>query len=215
MRRLFGWLLILLGLLAVVAGGAVAAAVGTDDTLELGPHRLTSSGSALVSAPGVIPYSGPSLTVTATLPGSSARVFIGVGHDVDVRDYLAGTAYTRIDSLSVPWHVETSDVAGRQTQSPSPREVTWWLTTAMNAGSTTASFPLPDAPIDVVVMDLSPDRRAGDLSVDLSVGVVVQGSFAGALAVLLGGVGLVVVGWAVRRARITGRRVAVPRRAAV
>lgn len=215
MRRLFGWLLIVLGLLAVLGGAAVAAAFGSDDTVRLGPHRLTTTGSAIVTAPRVISYAGPTLTVTATSPNARTPVFIGYGHDVDVRDYLARTAYTRIDSISLPWQVKSSTVAGREGSPASPRGLSWWLTTAVARGRTSATLPLPNAPIDIVVMDLGQGRPADGFSVDVRVGILVPGSFAGGLAVALGGGGLIAAGWAVRRAVVAGRRVGVARRAAV
>lgn len=211
MRRVLGWFLTLLGVGALLAGAGTAVAVGTDDTLELGPRRLTAAGTALATAPRVIGYSGLTLQLTATSADRASRVFLGVGHDVDVRDFLAGTAYTRIDSFALPWRVETSNVPGNRTEPPNPQGLSWWLTTAMHTGSVSQTLPLPDAPIDIVILD--PDG-AREFAVDLTVGVVVPGSFAGGLAVILAGAGLVGAGWAVRRRSPAGRRVRATREAA-
>lgn len=210
MRRVIGWLLIGIGALALLVGTAVAVAFGTDDTLVLGPHRLSGQGSAIVTAPRVIGYAGPTLHLTATSTDRHARLFLGVGHDVDVRDYLSGTAHTRVDSVSLPWQVDTSAITGQHRALANPRPLTWWLVSATGGRSVSATIPLPDAPIDIAMLDLSSPRQ---MSVDVTVGIQQQGAFAAALAVLLGGAGLVAGGWAVRRAPLRGRRVAVSRRA--
>lgn len=216
MRRLAGWLVLVIGSLALLVGAAIAVAFGPDDTVRLGPHRLTSSGAAIATAPQVLSYAGLTLTVTATRPNAKAPIFIGVGHDVDVRDYLAGTTYTRIDSLSLPWRVQTSSVSGPRSRTANPEGLTWWLTTAADRGDISATFPLPDAPVDIVVMDPTADVAGEKLSVDVSVGVVVPGTFPGGLALLLAGGGLLVAGLAVRRAaRVSGKRVAVRQRVTV
>ncbi|MDQ3307133.1 MAG: hypothetical protein M3499_02045, partial [Actinomycetota bacterium] len=150
-----------------------------------------SLGIAVVTAPGAVAYSGPTVELTVTREGS-APVFVGVGYDVDVRDYLTATTYTQVDSISIPLDVETSEVDGAGLPETRPGDLDWWLVSGSGRGSATVTFPLPDAAVDVVVMD--PDLRPG-LDVSVTVGVVRQGAFMGGLAVSLGGAGLGVVGW--------------------
>jgi hypothetical protein len=204
MRRLFGWLLLLLGSVTAIVGVAVVVVFGPDSRLTLGPHRLTTTGRALVTAPGVIPYAGPTLTLTGATPDGSSPVFIGVGNDVDVRDYLSGTAYTRIDSLSLPWHVQVTNRRGRGGQPANPRNLSWWLTSSVHPGGATVTLPLPDAPVDIVVMQLAGGSHTSGFTVDVRATIGIPGSFAGGLALLVAGGGLLAAGWAVRRAAGTG-----------
>jgi hypothetical protein len=200
MRRLFGWLLLLLGSVAAIVGVAVVVVFGPDSRLTLGPHRLAASGSALVTAPRVLPYAGPTLTLTGTTPNGARPLFIGVGDDVDVRDYLSGTAYTRIDSLSLPWHVQVSTLRGTGGQPANPRDLSWWLTSSVHPGGATVTLPLPDAPVDIVIMELPGTSHTRGFAVDVRVAIGIPGSFAGGLALLVAGGGLLAAGWAVRRA---------------
>jgi hypothetical protein len=213
-QRLVGWLLMGVGALALLAGAVTAAAFGTDDNVTLGPHRFTGTGCALVTAPRVISFAGPTLTLTATLVHSHAPVFIGVGSDVDVRDYLQRASYTRVDSVSLPWRVDTTMVNGPRSAVADPRALDWWLTTAAYPHKATAAVPLPDAPIDVVVMDLA-GTRSRNFTVDVVARITIPGSFAGGLAVAVAGVGLLAAGAAIRRATSrTPSGVPAPRRIA-
>ncbi len=196
MRRVSGWLLVLVGVAALIVGLAVAVAFGPDDTLAVGPHEISTTGVALISAPGALSYAGPTLQVTATAEQPGAPIFVGVGHDVDVRDYLSGSAYTQIDEVSLPWRIETTDVPGRTRPITDPSELTWWLTTGSGRGATTVMLPLLDAPIDVVV--IIADGSPG-FTTEVTVGVLQEGIFPGAMGVLLGGVGLLVAGRLVLR----------------
>ncbi len=199
MRRFVGWFLALLGAAALALGAVVAGAFGPDDTLVLGPHRMSATGPALVTAPRVVPYAGPTLRVTATLDDPTGQVFVGFGQDVNVRDYLDQTAYTRVDKVSLlPWRAETTEVQGSLPLVPDPEQLSWWFGRAAGAGSATAAVPLPDAPVDVVI--LQPTATSG-FGVDVIVSVVQDGSFVGGLATLLAGVGLIVVGLVLVRRR--------------
>ncbi len=202
MRRVSGWLLVLVGVAALIVGLAVAVAFGPDDTLAVGPHQISTTGVALISAPGALSYAGPTLQVTATAEQPGASIFVGVGHDVDVRDYLSGSAYTQIDKVSLPWRAETSDVPGRTRPIADPSELTWWLTTGSGRGAATVMLPLLDAPIDVVV--IIADGARG-FTTEVTVGILQEGIFPGAMGVLLGGVGLLVAGRLVLRGSSAAR----------
>lgn len=197
MRRVSGWFLVLVGVAALIGGTTVAVAFGPDDTLAVGPHELSTTGVALISAPGALSYAGPTLQVTAAAEQPSSSVFVGVGHDVDVRDYLSDAAYTQIDKVSLPWRARTTSVPGRSRPVTDPTQLTWWLTAGSGRGVTTVTFPLLDAPIDVVVIV---DRAPG-FTAEVTVGVIQEGAFPGAMGVLLGGVGLLAAGRLVLRGR--------------
>lgn len=191
----------LLGVVALAIGTTVAIAFGPDDTLSVGPHELSTTGMAVITAPGVLPYSGPTLQVTATVSRPTSTVFVGVGHDVDVRDYLSKAAYTRIDRVSLPWRTETTQVPGTTRALTDPSELTWWLTSASGSGAAAVTFPLPDAPIDVVATDVD---SAPGFTTDVTVRIVQEGVFAGAVGLLVGGVGPLVAGPLLLRSRRIG-----------
>src|SRR5262245_64115898 len=102
MRRRGGLALIVLGVLGVLLGPTLAAQFGPDNEIGTGPHRLSTRGQAIVTAPEALAWAGPQvrLTVHSVDPGRS--LFLGVAHDVDVRDFLDGVPRTRIDTIALP-----------------------------------------------------------------------------------------------------------------
>lgn len=191
MRRAGGWVACLLGVVLVIVGVTGAIAFGPDDRVTSQPRSLSSRGIAVVTAPAAITYSGPRVELTVTRAASDP-VFLGVGYDVDVQDYLTDSVYTQIDSVALPFDLTTSEVKGAGGPEVGPEDLDWWLVADSGQGSATVTFPLPDAAIDVVVT--APDLRPG-LDVTLTAAVVQQGAFVGALALSVGGLGVAVVGW--------------------
>src|SRR4051812_15540799 len=143
MRRGLDWLLVVLGSLVTVVGAAAALAFGPDNRVATAPHAFTSTSAVIATAPAALAYSGPTLEVTAAAP--DRRVFVGLGHDVDVRDYLAPTAYTRIDTIDVPWSTKTTAVDGDLDPAALPRDTDFWLVSATGKDRATLRFPMPDA----------------------------------------------------------------------
>jgi hypothetical protein len=203
MRRVGGWLLVFLGLAGVALGTAAAVAFGPDDSLTLGPHQLSTSSAVLITAPSVLPYSGPTLRVTATTDEPTESVFVGVGHDVDVRDYLSETAYTRLDKVSLPWRTVASEVSGQDRPRVAPAVLDWWLASASGRARATVSLPVPATAVDVVI--INGDFTPG-LATEVTVSIVLEGAFLGGLGLLLGGIGLLVAAWLLLRQNSTPRR---------
>src|SRR4051794_24175959 len=94
-RRPLGWTAVAVGGLVTACALVLAVVVGPDNRIESGPHGFTSEGAAVATAPAALAWTD--VTVEVTAAADSRRVFVGVGHDVDVADYLHGTAYTRVD----------------------------------------------------------------------------------------------------------------------
>lgn len=203
MRRAGGWVVLLLGVVLVIVGAAGAIAFGPDDRLTSGRHPLDSPGIALVTAPAALAYSGPTVELTVKTRDASEPVFLGVGYDVDVQDYLTDTTYTQIDSIGWPLDVTTSEVTGAGLPDVRPEVLDWWLVSDSARGSAKVTFPLPDSAVDVVAMD--PDLRPG-LDVTVTAELVQPGAFSGGLAVIVGGVGLAVVGWMLKSSVPSWRR---------
>src|ERR1044072_2035931 len=101
MRRRGGLALIALGVLSVLMGSALAAAFGPDNEMGTGPHRLSTRGQAIVSAPEALAWAGPQGRLTLDSVHPERSLFLGVGHDVDVRDFLDGAARTQIDTIEI------------------------------------------------------------------------------------------------------------------
>jgi hypothetical protein len=188
-----------------LAGLAGAVVFGPDDTVTSGPHRYSSTGSAVVTTPEAIAYSGPTVTVTAAAADGAGRVFVGVAHDVDVRDYLAGSAYTAITEVRLPWRTTTQKVHGAGSPDTAPGSRDWWLVDATAPRSASVTLRLPDAAVDVVVMD---PRRRPDFAADLTVAVSYDGVFAASVAALVVGAGALVAGWGMRARRPQDRAAA-------
>jgi len=199
MRRVVGWVVGTLGVVLLVAGVAGAAVVGSDSSVSSGTHRLTSTGSAIVTGDDALDRTGPTVTIAVTTP-DGGPVFVGVGNAVDVEDYLAGSAVTRIDSFSLPWDVATTSVDGASAPAADPRDLDWWLVSDSGPGSAAIDFPLPDEVVDVVVMD--PDRGR-DFVADVAVSVELPGLFWGAIAAAAFGLGLALAALTTLRARPT------------
>ena len=209
MRRLLSWLFIVGGVLAAVAGAGAAFLFGPDDRATTGPHSIRIDGVGLVTAPRAIAYAGPRLRLTVHSEPPARQVFAGVAHHVDVRDFLRQAPYTRIDQITLPWDIATTDVAGTGKLAAAPSSTDIWTTQAKGRGSVTLDWLLIDAPQDLVVVDANGRRMS---SVALSASVVLRGSFVGGLALVALGLGLAVVGVAVASASRAARRAAAGNR---
>jgi hypothetical protein len=203
-RRLGGPALIALGVLSAVLGVGLAVLFGPDDRIGSGPHRLSTPGQAIVTAPSAIAYAGPRVELTVTSTQPQRKLFVGVAHDVDVRDFLDGTPRTRIDTIEVPWRVTTTNIPGSGFPKADPGDQTWWYADAEGRGEVTVGWRLPDTAADVVILDEDGGTR---LAVDVTAEVVAPGVFVVGLALAVIGLGLAVFGWAMRPSRPARRGV--------
>ncbi|GAA2755426.1 hypothetical protein GCM10009872_07860 [Actinopolymorpha rutila] len=206
-RVVTGVLAGLLGLLAAVAGGVAAfGLIGPDDVLTAGTHRLTTKGVAIATTPDLIGYYDARLVVTAEPARRGQQVFVGVGNDVDVRSYLAGSAGARVVDFGFPSTMRTRPVAGSADRRVPPDRLGWWVAEESGSGARTLSWRLADGPYDVVVMNA--DGRPG-VDVRVTAGVEFPGAFRFAVVVFAVGlvllaVAAVVLVWG-RRPRARGR----------
>lgn len=198
MRRAAGWLAVVVGALLVVLGAVASVAFGPDDTLTSDPQRLSSDSAVIATTPGAVSIAGPTVEVTVTAADPDRSVFIGVGRDLDVADYLHGVARLRVDDVAWPWDFSGAEAEGRPAPAADPDDLDWWLASDSDERSASVSFPLPEAPVDIVAMDAD---RAPGLDLDVRVGLVQHGVFVGGLAVALVGIGLAVLGWMSRSRR--------------
>ncbi|MDX3003925.1 hypothetical protein PWY87_19710 [Kribbella solani] len=187
-RITFGLLLALAGLVAT-AVGAVAAfwLVGPDNTISTPARGLTSSGVAVVTAPALLDRHGPTLHVTAT---GDKPLFVGVGQDLDVSDYLSGAANTRLIRFDPPRTFGTQEMRGRTNKLTPPGELDWWV--AQSApGTQSISWPIQDGKYDVVVMNADGTPA---VNAQVSFGIQVHRLFGICLLILGAGILVLAVG---------------------
>lgn len=216
MRRIAGGVLLLLALLGVVGGAAMAILLGPDDRAVTGPHPIDEQGAPVVTAPGVISWVGPTVTVQAEVPGDDP-VFVGVANSVDVEDYLDDTAHVTVDSYRVPWRVTTSHVDGRPSLPASPTALDWWIADSAGVGGASTTFTLPDQTVSVAVLPVGAHDLKG---LDVTLAYEVRGGFGIGLGAVAVALGLGLLGWVMVRRRpllhggVTAGDVAVPGAAA-
>ncbi|MEV8377813.1 hypothetical protein AB0P21_34055 [Kribbella sp. NPDC056861] len=188
-RIVFGLLLALVGLLVTVAAGVAAFwLVGPDDTLDTGAQPLSSRGVAVMTAPDLVDRHGPTLHVTAS---AAKPVFVGVGRDLDVASYLAGSEYSRVVSFDLPSRFETQAMKGRSAALTPPAGLDWWTVQATGTGDQSISWPIVDGRYDVAV--LNADGSPG-VDAQVTFGIEIDGLFGTCLMIFGGGILLLVIG---------------------
>ncbi|MFI6833196.1 hypothetical protein ACIBG5_39200 [Kribbella sp. NPDC050241] len=195
-RTALGLLLTLTGLVVTFAGAAAAFwLVGPDNTISTGSQSLTSKGLAVITAPDLLDRHGPTLHVTAT---GTKPVFVGVGQDLDVSNYLAGAAHTRVIRYDVPSTFSTQQMHGGIPRLTPPGELDWWVAKSGGNGPRSIAWPIQDGTFDVVVMNANGSPAVG---ADVRFGVEVHRGFGICLLVLGAGVVLLALGLALASRR--------------
>ncbi len=186
--------MLLVATVGLLAGIAVAVVLGPDNRVTTGPHPLGTDQRAVVSRPEVLGWVGPTVTITAEVPGARP-VFLGLANTVDVADFFAGTGYERVDSLSLPWQVSTTTVRGQQNIPATPLAADWWLAASAGRGGAQITVSLPEQTASLAVVGLAGDLRG----LQISGSYVVPGGFGTGLGVAVLAVGAGTVGWLLRR----------------
>jgi hypothetical protein len=187
-RTVLGLLLTLAGLVVTVAGALAAFwLVGPDNTITTPIRQLNSQGLAVVTAPDLLDRHGPTLHVTAT---SDKPLFVGVGQDLDVRDYLTGAAHTRLIRFDPPATYGTQDMRGGTTKLTPPSELDWWVAKS-GTGEPSVEWPIQDGRYDVVVMNADGSPAVGaqvrfGVELHRAFGICLVGLGAGILILALG-----------------------------
>jgi hypothetical protein len=200
MRRLAGALIIFAGIVLVLAGAGLAIVFGSDDKATR-EQAVDTHGAGLVTVPRAVTYAGPRVEITAQAQDTGQRLFAGVAHDVDVRDYLGGIARTAVTGVDIPLRLTTKELGGSLNVPADPTALDIWIAQAEGVGAVDLSFRLPDAADDVVILSTD-GKPLGRLTVTGS--LVLPGVFVGAVAAVVLGAGLALVGWAVLRGRRRG-----------
>ena len=210
-------ILILLGLIALIAGLAISAFGvaglsfgGRSGVLQSGYHAISTPTDAFVSNPSEIRNSnhvgrtGNPVTLRVYGRNSTKPLFVGIGPSAQVAAYLNGAPYEQVTHVDFgPFRLTSTRIDGT-TQPAAPADQSFWV--AQATGSTPQlRWPVDDGDYRVVIMNA--DASPG-VSLDARVGLKIKGLFGialgatifGCLLALLG-LGLMIWGIAAKRKR--------------
>lgn len=189
-------LMIVVGVLMLLAGAAVALYVGPDDEVRLGTHQVgPDEAPLLVTQPAFFEYRDVTVTVRAESPGG---VFVGAAPAREIADYASGVRGFHLDDFDTSGRLSGKPVKGGDV--PDPSKADFWSERASGAGVQRISILLGDQPTGFAVVPTKPGQGT-----KVALGIVLGGLFLTALVVALLGVALV-VGAIVLSRRARGRR---------
>jgi hypothetical protein len=192
-----GGVLLVIGVLAATAGGALMAFFGSNDTLSSGVQQVSTPTRALVSpADSIQGASGAQtvvgsvrLRITATPTGAGHLLFLGIGPASAVDRYLNGVSHDVATDVSVtPFHLTLARQGGTAAPPP-PESQSFWVARA-SGNHPTLTWTVTSGSYRVVVMNTdaaAPVAFAGGLN------LTIPHSFAIGIGLLIGGIVLVLI----------------------
>jgi hypothetical protein len=192
-----GGVLLVLGALTTIGGGALMALFGSSDTLNSGVQQVSTPTRALVSPVAAIPnstgvqtiFGTVRLHITATPAGTGQHIFIGIGPAAAVDRYLSGVSHDVATDVSVtPFHLTLARHGGTATPPP-PGSQSFWVAKA-SGNHPTLTWTVTSGSYRVVVMNTdaaAPVAFAGGLD------LTIPHSFAIGIGLLIGGIVLIVI----------------------
>ncbi|MBV9095650.1 MAG: hypothetical protein JO132_17565, partial [Streptosporangiaceae bacterium] len=196
-----GCLLLVIGALAAIAGGALMALFGSNNTLSSGVQQVSTPTHALVSPTGSIQgasgaqtvFGSVRLHITATPTGAGQQLFLGIGPASAVDHYLSGVSYDVATNVSVdPFHLTLARQPGTATP-PLPDSQSFWVANA-SGNHPTLTWTVTSGSYRVVVMNTdaaAPVAFAGGLDLTIphlfgiGIGLLVGGIVLIAIAIVL------------------------------
>jgi hypothetical protein len=192
-----GGVLLAIGVLAAVGGGALMALFGSNDTLDSGVQQISTPTRALVSPASSIHdtsgvqtvFGSVRLRITATPAGAGEHLFLGIGPASAVDRYLSGVSHDVATDVSVdPFRLTLGRHGGTATPPP-PGSQSFWVAQA-SGNHPTLTWTVKDGSYRVVVMNTdaaAPVAFAGGLN------LTIPHLFAIGIGLLIGGIVLIVV----------------------
>ena len=192
-----GVVLLVIGALAAIGGGALMALFGSNDTLSSGVQQVSTPTRALVSPAGLIQGASGAQTVvgsvrlriTATPTGAGHRLFLGIGPASAVDRYLSGVSHDVATDVSVtPFRLTLARQGGTATPPP-PGSQSFWVAKA-SGNHPTLTWTVTSGSYRVVVMNTdaaAPVAFAGGLD------LTIPHSFAIGIGLLIGGIVLILI----------------------
>ena len=200
-----GGVLLVIGALAAIAGGALMALFGSNDTLSSGMQQVSTPTRALVSPAGSIQGASGAQTVlgsirlrlTATPSRAAHQLFLGIGPAGAVDRYLSGVSHDVATDVSVtPFRLTLVRHGGTATPPP-PGSQTFWVARASGTHPT-LTWTVTSGSYQVVAMNTdaaAPVAFAGglDLTIPHSFGIGI-GLLIGGIVLILIAIALIVLG---------------------
>jgi len=192
-----GGVLLVIGALAAIAGGALMALFGSNNTLSSGVQQVSTPTRALVSPAGSIEgVSGAQtvlgnvrLRITATPAAAGQRLFLGIGPQSAVDRYLSRVSYDVATDVAVdPFHLTLARHPGTATPPP-PGSQSFWVARA-SGNHPTLTWTVTNGSYRVVAMNTgaaAPVAFAGALN------LTIPHSFAIGIGLLIGGIVLILI----------------------
>jgi hypothetical protein len=192
-----GGVLLALGALTAIGGGALMALFGSSDTLNSGVQQVSTPTRALVSPVAAIQKSTGVQTVfgtvrlhiTATPAGTGQHIFIGIGPAAAVDRYLSGVSHDVATDVSVtPFRLTLARHGGTATPPP-PGSQSFWVAQA-SGNHPTLTWTVKDGSYRVVVMNTD---AAAPVAFSGRLDLTIPHLFAIGLGLLTGGIVLIVI----------------------
>ena len=193
-----GSVLAAIGVLAAIAGGALMALFGSNNTLSSGVQHVSTPTRALVSPASSIQGTSGAQTVlgsvrlriTATPTAAGQHLFVGIGPAAAVDRYLSGTSYDAATSVSVaPFHLTLARHHGTVTPAP-PGSQSFWVAQA-SGSHPTLTWTVTSGSYRVVAMNTN---AAAPVAFNGGLELTIPHSFAIGIGLLIGGIVLILIG---------------------
>ena len=192
-----GGLLLVIGVLAAIGGGALMALFGSNNTLSSGVQQVSTPTRALVSEAGSIQGASGAQTavgsarlrITATPTGAGHLLFLGIGPASAVDRYLSGVSHDVATDVTVtPFHLTLARQGGTATPAP-PGSQSFWVAKASGTHPT-LTWTVTNGSYRVVVMNTD---AAAPVAFSGGLDLTIPHSFAIGIGLLIGGIALIVI----------------------
>jgi hypothetical protein len=192
-----GAVLLVIGALAAIGGGALMALFGSNDTLSSGAQHVVTLTRALVSPAGSIQGASGAQTVvgnarlrlTATPTGGGHQLFLGIGPASAVDRYLRGVSHAEATDVSVSPFNLTLARHGGTVIPPPPGSQSFWVARA--SGTHPAlTWTVTSGSYRLVVMNTD---AAAPVNFTGSLDLTIPHSFGIGIGLLIGGIVLIVL----------------------
>ena len=192
-----GGVLLVIGVLAAIAGGALMALFGSNDTLNSGVQQVSTPTRALVSPAGLIQGASGAQTVvgsarlriTATPTGAGHLLFLGIGPASAVDRYLNGVSHDVATDVSVtPFHLTLARQDGTATPPP-PASQSFWVAKA-SGNHPTLTWTVTDGSYRVVAMNTD---TAAPVAFTGALALTIPHLFGIGIGLLIGGIVLILI----------------------
>jgi hypothetical protein len=192
-----GGVLLVIGVLAGIGGGALMALFGTNDTVNSGVQQVSTPTRALVSPASSIQdtsgvqtaFGSVRLRITATPAAAGQHIFLGIAPASAVDRYLSGVSHDVATDVSVdPFRLTLARHGGTATPPP-PGSQSFWVAQASGTHPS-LTWTVKDGSYRVVVMNTD---AAAPVAFAAGLDLTVPHLFAIGLGLLIGGIVLIVI----------------------